>query len=92
MFRIIIYILLLYTLYLSTQNYDNHTADLKGKKILVFSKNGEGYVHDNIAASVDMFIKLGQHEQFVVDTTTNSTIFTLPAIYKICTGCGFMEC
>ena len=80
MLRTIISLLFLCTLHLSAQNYDNHTADLKGKKILVFSKNGEGYVHDNIAASVDMFIQLGQQEQFTVDTTTNSAVFALSSI------------
>jgi type 1 glutamine amidotransferase len=49
---------------------------LKGTRVLVFTKNGKGYVHDNIPASVAAFQKLGTDNGFVVDTTTNSALFT----------------
>ncbi len=55
--------------------WDNRTGKLKGKKILVFTKNGKGFVHDNIPASIDMFFKIAKTEGFVVDTTTNSSVF-----------------
>jgi len=55
--------------------WDNRVANLKGKKILLFTKNGEGYVHDNIEASVEMMFVLSKKEGFILDTTTNSSIF-----------------
>jgi type 1 glutamine amidotransferase len=74
--------LLLPTIILLTQSCENRTSTLKGKKILVFTKNGEGYVHDNIQASVDMFFELGKNEQFSVDTTSNAAIFSSPALQQ----------
>lgn len=49
---------------------------LKAKQILVFTKNGKGYVHENIPASITAFQKLGKELSFSVDTTTNSALFT----------------
>jgi type 1 glutamine amidotransferase len=63
------------TLVCLTQSCGNQASQLKGKKILVFTKNGPGYVHDNIQASVDMFFELAKNEQFTVDTTTNAALF-----------------
>ena len=40
----------------------------------------QGALHDNISASIDMFFKMGRNEQFTVDTTTNSTVFSSPAL------------
>ena len=64
------------------QKYDNKAANLKGKKVLLFTKNGEGYVHDNIPASIEMFFKLSASEGFQLDTTTNSGIFALKDLQK----------
>jgi len=52
------------------------TAQLKNKHILVFTKNGKGYVHENIPASIAALQKLGTDNNFKVDTTTNSALFT----------------
>lgn len=51
-------------------------AKLEGKKILVYTKNGEGYVHDNLAASIAAIKKLGKENGFEVDATDSATIFT----------------
>lgn len=51
-------------------------AQLKNKHVLVFTKNGKGYVHENIPASIAAFQKLGIENSFTVDTTTNSALFT----------------
>ena len=61
---------------------ESRTATLEGKKVLVFTKNGEGYVHDNIEASADMFFELGKSERFSVDTTSNSALFASPELQK----------
>jgi len=75
-------ILVLSTIVFLTQSCDNQASSLKGKKVLVFTKNGPGYVHDNIQASVDMFLELGKSEQFTVDATDNSAIFATPALQQ----------
>lgn len=52
------------------------TAQLKNKHVLVFTKNGKGYVHENISTSIAALQKLGIENNFKVDTTTNSALFT----------------
>ena len=49
---------------------------LKGKHVLVFTKNGQGYVHENIPSSIAAIQKMGAEQNFMVDTTTNSALFT----------------
>jgi uncharacterized protein len=46
------------------------------KKILVYTKNGKGYIHDNIAASVAALKKLGAENGLTVDVSDNPTVFT----------------
>jgi len=47
----------------------------KTPKILVFAKTA-GFHHNSIAAGIPAIIKLGQENNFLVDTTTDSTKFT----------------
>ena len=51
------------------------TAQLKNKHVLIFTKNGKGYVHENIPASIAALQKLGIENGFTTDTTTNSALF-----------------
>jgi len=51
-------------------------AQLKNKHVLIFTKNGKGYVHENIAVSIAAIQKLGIENGFTTDTTTNSAWFT----------------
>ncbi len=46
------------------------------KKVLIFTKNGKGYVHDNIAASIEAIMKIGKENNIKFDTSTNSSVFT----------------
>lgn len=46
------------------------------KRVLVFTKNGEGYVHDNIASNVKAIQKLGDENNFFVDVSDKSDVFT----------------
>jgi len=48
----------------------------KERKVLVYTKNGEGYVHDNIAASVEALKKLGAENGFKVDVSDDPALFT----------------
>jgi len=43
--------------------------------VLVYTKNGEGYVHDNIAASVEALKKLGAENRFRVDVSDDPSVF-----------------
>ncbi|MBC7400953.1 MAG: ThuA domain-containing protein, partial [Mucilaginibacter sp.] len=49
---------------------------LKGIKVLVYTKNGKGYVHDNIAASVACIQKLGKENGFKVDVSDDPAVYT----------------
>ena len=51
-------------------------GQLGKKHVLVFTKNGKGYVHENIPASIAAIQKFGTENNFTVDTTTNSALFT----------------
>ncbi len=46
------------------------------RRILVFAKNGKGYVHDNIPASIEAIGKLCAENKIAMDVTTNSAEFT----------------
>ena len=59
-----------------SQKYDNKTVSLKGKRILLFTKNGKGYIHDNISVSVKAFFKLSLEQGFQLDTSSNASVFT----------------
>ena len=54
---------------------DDRTADLHGKRVLVFTGHGEGYVHDNIGASARMLLEMAAEEGFAADTTSCTDIF-----------------
>ncbi|TKT89698.1 ThuA domain-containing protein [Dyadobacter frigoris] len=45
-------------------------------KILVYTKNGKGYIHDNIANSVEAIQSLGKQYGFAVDATDDPAKFT----------------
>ncbi len=48
----------------------------KKVKVLVYTKNGKGYVHDNIPSAVACVQKLGQEQGFKVEVADNPEIFT----------------
>ncbi|MGZ5189936.1 MAG: ThuA domain-containing protein [Flavisolibacter sp.] len=45
-------------------------------KVLVYSKNGKGYVHDNIPSAIASIQKLGKQNGFGVDTSSNASVMT----------------
>ena len=45
-------------------------------KILVYTKNGKGYVHDNIQKSVETIQKLGKENGFDVDVSDDASVMT----------------
>ena len=48
---------------------------LKNSRVLVYTKNGKGYVHDNIAASVICIQELGAANKFMVDVSDDPSVF-----------------
>ena len=48
----------------------------KKVKVLVYTRNGKGYVHDNIAKSVEAIQGLGRQYGFAVDSTSDASKFT----------------
>ena len=51
-------------------------VDWKKIKVLVYTKNGKGYVHDNIPFAVKCIQRLGQEHGFKVDVSDTPIVFT----------------
>ena len=51
-------------------------GSLDGKRVLVYTRNGEGYVHENIPASVAAIQELGKENGFEVTASDDATLFT----------------
>lgn len=49
---------------------------LAGSQVLVYTKNGKGYVHDNIASAVACIQQLGKTNNFKVDVTDDPSVFS----------------
>lgn len=54
----------------------------KKVQVLVYTKNGKGFVHDNIPFAVAAIQKLGQELDFKVDVSDNPTVFTKENLQK----------
>jgi type 1 glutamine amidotransferase len=57
-------------------SYGQTKVNWKKMKVLVYTKNGKGYVHDNIPSAVTAIQKLGQENGFSVDVTDDPSKFT----------------
>jgi len=60
----------------STGKKAENPVNWKNVKVLVYTKNGQGYVHDNIPSAVKAIQKLGRENQFKVDVSDDPAIFT----------------
>lgn len=54
----------------------SNIVDVSGKKILIYTKNGEGYVHDNIESSVKAIQEICAEEGIGTDVSENPSVFT----------------
>jgi type 1 glutamine amidotransferase len=54
----------------------NNDDKLKNTVVLVYTKNGKGYVHDNIASAVISIQELGTANNFKVDVSDDPSVFT----------------
>ncbi len=50
------------------------------QRVLVYQKNGKGFVHDNLAASAAAIQELGKQNRFGVDVSTNPAVFADEAL------------
>ena len=84
MFRITAFLLCALALLGSCANerQDDRTADLRGKSVLVFTGHGDGYVHENIAASARMLQEMAAENGFAADTTSNTAVFCDDSQYR----------
>ena len=48
----------------------------KKVKVLIYTKNGKGYIHDNIPSAVKSIQGMGAQYGFKVDTSSNASIMT----------------
>jgi|APSaa5957512622_1039677.scaffolds.fasta_scaffold72754_1 uncharacterized protein len=52
------------------------SCQMKDKKVLIYTKNGEGFIHDNIQASVDMLSQLCEDNSIEYDLSDDPSVFT----------------
>ena len=55
---------------------ENVKDKLAGSQVLVYTKNGKGYVHDNIASAVACIQQLAKTNNFTVDVSDDPSVFT----------------
>ncbi len=70
------YILVLAVVFSMAVSAQQHTARPEGKSLLVFTKNGKGYVHENIPASIAAIQNIGKEEGWRIDTSNDPSIFS----------------
>lgn len=63
--------------------YPIQTQSLAGFKVLLFTKNGKGYVHDNIPAAKHCFDSLSHKHGFVLKINDSSFVFNREYLSKI---------
>src|SRR5688500_18063039 len=51
-------------------------------RVLVYTKNGTGYVHDNIPASIEAIRALAREHGFAVDVSDDAAVFTDDVLKK----------
>jgi type 1 glutamine amidotransferase len=49
---------------------------LKGSTVLVYTKNGKGYVHDNIPAAVACLKEMAKQEKFTIEVSDDANVFS----------------
>ncbi len=73
--KVLCYVALFTLLAIVTQASDGN-VDWKKVKVLVYTKNGKGYVHENIPSAVKGVQKLGLQYGFKIDVSDNASVFT----------------
>lgn len=55
---------------------------LRNSTILVYTKNGKGYIHDNIPSAVEAIKAIGAQEKFTVVVSDDPSVFTEASLKK----------
>jgi type 1 glutamine amidotransferase len=71
-----IYKVLLCSIFLVTVANAQSTFNWKKVTVLVYSKNGKGYVHENIPSAVNCIQQMGKQYGFKVDTSSDASVMT----------------
>lgn len=58
------------------------SPDLKAKSVLIYTRNGEGYVHDNIAASVAALEEICEKHGIKTQATDDPSVFEKKKLFK----------
>ncbi len=74
--KIIISIFLICLFAFSADGQTKDKVNWKKVRVLVYTKNGKGYVHENIPAAVSCIQKLGQQYGFETEVSENPGVFT----------------
>jgi len=74
--RIIILFFILLQFSVNKSLYAQTRVDWKKVSVLVYTKNGKGYVHENIPSAVSCIQKLGKQYGFKVDTSADASVMT----------------
>ncbi len=72
----ILFFITLFTLVVFTAQANDRCAHWKKIKVLVYTKNGKGYVHENIPYAVNSIQKLSKQYGFKIDVSDNASVFT----------------
>ncbi len=75
-FSAVVVFFLLFQFFFPGEVNAQDNVNWKKISVLVYTKNGKGYVHDNIPAAVSCIQKLGKQYGFRVDTSDNASIMT----------------
>jgi type 1 glutamine amidotransferase len=77
LFRLTILVLLFLSFFgFPSHTQPQHAVIWKNVRVLVYTKNGKGYVHDNISSAVSCIQRLGRQYGFKVDTSANPVVMT----------------
>ena len=71
-----IFKLFLFSFLITSSIYAQKKFDWKKVNVLVYTKNGKGYVHDNIPSAVSCIQQFGKKYGFKVDTSSNAAVMT----------------
>jgi type 1 glutamine amidotransferase len=58
------------------------SIDRSKVRVLVYTKNGEGYVHDNIPASIEAVRAIAREHRFAVDVSDDPAVFAGDTLRK----------
>lgn len=75
-YRVVLALVLLMICVLPTTAQSQKKVNWKKVKVLVYTKNGKGYVHDNIPSAVKAIQKLGTEKGFQVEVSEDPSVFT----------------